>query len=543
MAIHNSAGVKILEKLQFERVILARELSLSEIKKIKQKTKLELELFVHGALCYGISGLCLASSYLGGASGNRGRCTQVCRRRFTSAKDSGFYFSPRDFSALDHFENLVELGINSLKIEGRMKSTEYVHHVVTNYRKLLDGRQNVEETRIALAEDLGRPKTDFFLSGQADKNILSPKSSGGTGKQLGTVKKVDDKEILISGIFTLLPGDRLRFQGKKGDEGTASPIKEIEIIDGNSQISLRDPVAKIGDEVFLISRKQAQVFEKKVNINGKAGRFRKLHPKAKAISTKAFQRAEGNSKKRQFFFRVSDVEWLSILQKENHSGIFLSLSGEETDHFLAKPPKKLNNVIFTLPPVIYEDQLENWQERIHQLKKVGIHELACSNPGHFNLVGKQFKLTADWPLWTLNGWTIRNLKKLQVEQFILSPEDDIINLKKLGGWPAIAILFCRVPLFLSRIPTEHNRNASIVDSRGEVFFSDAKDGIQYLYGDRPFSIFHRRKKLEEAGINRFLIDLSTFSPNRHFLKSLISAWQNCEKIPDTQQFNLKRGLK
>ena len=130
MAVHNAAGVAAAGALGLKRVILARELSLDELRSVRAAADIELEVFIHGALCYAVSGLCLASSFLGGASGNRGRCTQVCRRKFAGASGAGHFFSPRDLCAADHIPALRKLGIAGFKIEGRMKNGAYVYTVV-----------------------------------------------------------------------------------------------------------------------------------------------------------------------------------------------------------------------------------------------------------------------------------------------------------------------------------------------------------------------------------------------------------------------------
>jgi len=129
-AIHNSYGVSEAQKAGFSRVVLARELSLEEIKIIKSKTNAELEVFCHGALCFGVSGLCLMSSFIGGYSGNRGACAQPCRRRWSLKNKDGFYLSPKDLNLSEYIRELKLSGITSLKIEGRMKNPQYVYKTV-----------------------------------------------------------------------------------------------------------------------------------------------------------------------------------------------------------------------------------------------------------------------------------------------------------------------------------------------------------------------------------------------------------------------------
>ena len=129
MTIHNSLGVRQLEELGFERAVLARELHIDEIGN-RRSCRIEIECFIHGALCFSISGQCYFSSFLGGHSGNRGRCAQPCRRQYTYRGKEGYYFSTNDFSSIDMLPELIDAGVVSLKIEGRMKSAEYVASVI-----------------------------------------------------------------------------------------------------------------------------------------------------------------------------------------------------------------------------------------------------------------------------------------------------------------------------------------------------------------------------------------------------------------------------
>ena len=126
MAIHNSAGASLIKELGFKRVILARECTLDEIRLIREKSGLETEVFIHGALCYSISGQCYFSSYLGGASANRGRCTQPCRRSFRSGKKEGAFFSTKDLCLAERIFEIAKSNVTALKIEGRLKSEAYV---------------------------------------------------------------------------------------------------------------------------------------------------------------------------------------------------------------------------------------------------------------------------------------------------------------------------------------------------------------------------------------------------------------------------------
>ncbi len=143
MTVHNLSGVQALERLGFKRIVLSREMSLPEIEYICRNTNVEIETFIHGALCISYSGQCLFSSLIGGRSANRGRCAQPCRLPYTLLQDnktidSGYLLSPRDLCGLDFLPALIEAGVKSFKIEGRLKSPEYVAVVTRIYRKYID---------------------------------------------------------------------------------------------------------------------------------------------------------------------------------------------------------------------------------------------------------------------------------------------------------------------------------------------------------------------------------------------------------------------
>ena len=142
MNVESAAAANLLYEEGIKRVVVARELGFEEIKYIKEHTKAEIEMFVHGALCVSESGLCLFSSFLGGKSANRGMCAQACRRYYTAEYPEGikqgYYFSPCDLQLIEQIPELCDLGINSFKIEGRMKSAEYVGSVVAAYRYVID---------------------------------------------------------------------------------------------------------------------------------------------------------------------------------------------------------------------------------------------------------------------------------------------------------------------------------------------------------------------------------------------------------------------
>ena len=214
MTAHNSPGVLELAGAGFDRVVLAREMSLEEIKEIKRKTAAELEVFIHGALCISYSGQCLLSSMIGGRSGNRGRCAQPCRMQYSLMDGSGraaagpdrageYLLSPRDLNMSAHMPQLVKAGISSFKIEGRMKRPEYVATVVRVYRNLIDRALSGEPYLVdrqqeeALAQIFNRDFTTGYFFGNQGVDMMSHKRPNNRGVMLGRVRGYDRKNGLV----------------------------------------------------------------------------------------------------------------------------------------------------------------------------------------------------------------------------------------------------------------------------------------------------------------------------------------------------------
>ena len=179
LSAHNTADVLSLMEKGFSRVVLSRELSAEEIGKIYGETGCELEAFVHGALCVSFSGRCLMSSFIGGRSGNRGCCAQPCRKLYECGGKSGYFLSPRDLCLVKRLDEMRRAGIVSFKIEGRMKSPEYVAVVTGVYRRALDGEKVTAEDMKKLSDIFSRGDgfTEGYFSGLNTPEIMNVKIS------------------------------------------------------------------------------------------------------------------------------------------------------------------------------------------------------------------------------------------------------------------------------------------------------------------------------------------------------------------------------
>lgn len=227
MHIHNLEGAQLVEQLGASRVVLARESSYELVKEIKEKCNIELELFVHGALCISYSGQCLMSSLIGGRSGNRGTCAQCCRQPYDLYEDgkrinhNKYLLSTRDLNSLENIGKLIDIGIDSFKIEGRMKRPEYVYLVVSLYRKAIDNYLIGKTTKITekdideLRKIFNRQFTNGFLFHTKNNEFINKFRPNHMGIEIGKVVSVTKNRVNIKLCDTLNLQDGIRFIGEK----------------------------------------------------------------------------------------------------------------------------------------------------------------------------------------------------------------------------------------------------------------------------------------------------------------------------------------
>ena len=273
MTVSNLNGVKLMEKLGLKRVVLSRELSLQEISNIRKNTNMEIECFGHGALCVSYSGQCLFSSMVGKRSGNRGLCAGPCRLNYNLLKngnsvESGYLLSPKDICTLQILPQLIDCGIDSLKIEGRKKSYEYVSIVTKIYRKYIDlAKDKTKEYKVE-EEDLkqilqiynrGGMGTGYF---ENRDNIIYPQKPNHLGIYIGDVKLIDskNKQIKINLKDEIALGDIININEQ------TSYISQIKNNDTVGEIKNSKNI-KVGDKIYKIvsnslNKKQWEIYKK-----------------------------------------------------------------------------------------------------------------------------------------------------------------------------------------------------------------------------------------------------------------------------------------
>ena len=229
MTMVSAETIHAIESLGIDRVVLARELSLKEIKKITAATTKPVECFVHGALCVAYSGQCLTSESLGGRSANRGQCAQACRLNYDlicdgqhkNLGDNRYLLSPQDLAGYEYIPQLIDAGVCSLKIEGRLKTPEYVANIVGHYRQAIDDAMAGQEThwsstaRREMELSFSRGFSPGWLEGCNHKRLVPGESSAKKGVKAGHVVRVRGERVLVDLDVPLMPGDGVVFDGDR----------------------------------------------------------------------------------------------------------------------------------------------------------------------------------------------------------------------------------------------------------------------------------------------------------------------------------------
>jgi putative protease len=415
MNIAGARGANTLSRYGFSRVVLARELSLDELRNCRANTNMELEVFVHGALCVSASGLCLFSSYLGGKSANRGLCTQACRRYYHRDDEGGYYFSPGDLQLIQRLPELREAGINSLKIEGRMKSVEYVGTVVSAYRLVLDAlasdlgeeelNKKIEDATVILHNDFARAKTEFYFAGDPGGNSspapgwLNPSQDGGTGIPLGVILKVRGsgagrRGLLPAGSFLPRPGDSVRLHSANDSERLSHRITAAEDPEDKNGIWISIPDGfEPGDRVYLIQTKSMSKRYPPV-ISGPASRRvpgRDMAPEKLLSPQNGKNAGAGLLFPEGFYAAVPRIEDLYMLQSSRPIRVLLNLTRRNAAKLLGEDGQKKETlpfnkgeIILRLDPYFPQEDEGFLGEAIGALQGEGYRQFMVNNPGHFS---------------------------------------------------------------------------------------------------------------------------------------------------------------
>ncbi len=506
MAVHNTEGVNFAKRLGCKRVVLARECSSDDIKNITEQSEAEIEVFLHGALCVCHSGQCLFSSMVGGRSGNRGECAQPCRLPYNNGK---YPLSLKDLSLSEHIEELINSGVSSLKIEGRMKSPDYVYEVTRIYRELLDRKRNSNKNeRQRLLDIFSRGGfTDGYFTGDIFRTMTGVRSEE---------EKLVSREL--SGQTFELPKHPISMKAsfKKGEPARLTLTLEVASREKNgggcllkvgaigevpnkaensplTEDGLFARLSKMGNTPFSLSRENFEiVLDDGLNLppssinalrrDAVAMLERKLALKFDRILSKEdetinvndvyIKKTEQRNKKKlktAIFFKKEVLEKLIAKNGELLSDIdifFIPLLDYEKINEQGR--QKVKGVY--LPPVVMEREWSEVSEFAVKARELGAEYALVGNVSHIALAERSGLIPiGDFRLNVTNSESLKLYYSCGVEDIILSPELTLPQARDISGG---VITLGRIPLMLTeRCLVKENFGC---EKCGAAYFTDRK---------------------------------------------------------------------
>lgn len=516
MTIHTPEGARFLEQIGIKRAVLARELSLAEIREIHASSSIELEVFVHGALCVCVSGQCYMSGMLGGRSGNRGRCAQPCRLPFAVHGDGAADLSLKDLSAVGLLEELAQAGVSSFKIEGRMKRPEYVAAAVSACVRQRDGKEPDLETLRAVFSRSGF--TDGYLTGRRD------------GKMFGRREKEDvvaaaDVMKPLHNLYRTLPqrvGCSMALEVKNGADTKLaicdSDGNQVLVTGAPPQQAVTKPLtaetaqaalSKLGGTPFYLEDLSAEIGEglmvpgKDLNALRRSGteqlcaareRARTVSFQDKALSFPAEVPFAGQAVR----VRVEKPQQAALVDTRVQEVVFPLRELENAGELERK------RAVIELPRVMFgrENQV---REQLHRARGEGFRRVLVHNPAQIFLAKEQgFQLSGGFGLNVLNSAALAFYREQGLSDLTLSIEG---NLDQLGhihrSLPIGIIAYGHLPLMITRsCPIGKyrscagcNKEGALTDRQGKQFTVRCHDGVREIYNPDCLFLADRRKEI------------------------------------------------
>ena len=594
MNVESAAAANLLYEEGLKRVVVARELGFEEIKCIKEHTKAEIEMFVHGALCVSESGLCLFSSFLGGKSANRGMCAQACRRYYTAEYPEGikqgYYFSPCDLQLIEQIPELCDLGINSFKIEGRMKSAEYVGSVVAAYRYVIDHYKEDRKGAVAtgkrmLASDFARSKTTYWYGFKdvkdgvenAGSKILNPNQAGGTGIYLGTVSRVRkapdglieevkknaapdadpsslkiQMAMLAGGNYDPDPGDSIRLHSKDDSGRTSHKVRSVEIDDdGHRWIDI--PLShRIGDSVYLLQIKSMSKRYPKV-LPGDLSKFRKqpADEKLPFLDVTPVEGRELSYFPEGIYVQVSTIDDVFLAQSLHPVRLIIEFTCDTKYDLLTGKtvlPISKKAIYISLDPYCPASKEEELRADLENLIEKGYTSFVVNNIAQIQMLkGKNVHIIAGPYLYTFNRWAVSFFENQDVGAFVMPYEDSRKNLEATFDQNVRARVL--VPVFA--YPALFRIRFKLPEDYGFTYFSDKEEGMfkvvssddgSFVMPELPFSLLDKTEFLSQAGFKKILVDFSKTKLTKGQIKNVSSSLFKKQPFPEVNRFNWKDGF-
>ncbi len=450
-SVNSPEGFKALEKMGFVRAVLPREMSLDEIKEIRQATDMELEMFVHGALCMCVSGQCYLSAILGGRSGNRGLCAQPCRLGFSADASRSCDLSLKDLSLIGNINEIAQAGVVSLKIEGRMKRPEYVAAAVTSCKKAIDGEYTASDENTLKSVFSRTGFTDGYFTGER-KDMFGTRQKEDVVAAKDVLKELshlyDNENPLVpidiefvckanrkAELTARALGKEATVVGTVPETAINKPMTEETVTSrlakfGNTQFYLNNITVDLDDGLILPASVINSMRREAVEILSEV----KIEPFTQ-MPYKADRYAERNCTP---YYTARFLNPDSIPDKHPFKRIFIPIWSSDEDFVDNRAGVEIPRGLFGME--------EKLTKRLEHLKKIGVRKALCSNLGAYSLAQKMgFEVYGDF------GLNIFNSESAQLfNSPILSFEATLEQANRIGAKDTGIIGYGYLPLMLTR---------------------------------------------------------------------------------------------
>lgn len=521
------AGLPQIGALGVSRLVLPRELSIDEIKAVAGHCpqNLELEVFVHGALCYAVSGRCYWSSYLGGKSGLRGRCVQPCRRLYQQKNQKLPFFSCDDLSLDVLVRPLANVEkVTSWKIEGRKKGPHYVYYAVKAYTLLRDSGHDPAQRKAAqglLEMALGRPASHYNFLGHRPSNPLADREQTASGRLVGKVQ--GGQKAYITLREELKNGDLLRVGYE--DQAGHQTVKIRRDMPKGGRLDLprgSGRPAPIGAPVFLVDRREKELQAILADLRREVVT---QPPITETDFSPALPTARG---KRPARAKVGEMDvWRMLptrLGTRSEQALWLTPGIER-----GVSRNIFGRIWWWLPPVVWPTEEKAWTDCLANMLRLGARRFVLNAPWQLGLFEKSERCVF-WagPMCnTANPLALEQLQSLGFSGAFVSPEldrDDLLELPALSPLPLGVLVKGVHPLCVSRIRSEKLREREPFQSpRGEQFWSRTYGQLVWTFPNWEIDLSEKWQELERAGYSVFA-RLHEPLPERLDLKSRQGLW-------------------
>lgn len=604
MTVANYYEINYLKELGFKRIVLPRELSFEEIKEIRKYTDMELEVFVSGSLCISFSGNCYMSSFIGGRSGNRGMCAQPCRKEYkTSCGEKSYFLSPKDqLYGIDEIKKLQEIGVESIKVEGRMKDISYVYETVSYFRNLINGIDKEENTHKLF--NRGYSKGYFYDN---DKTIMNRDYSYNMGEKIGEVigKNIRLDEDIVSGDgITFVSKDYKNLGGTYINKIAYKNEKLVLTFPEGTKYIFRNYNKRLNDEIS----KKIKNTDKKLEINfdftaklneklilkiyledENKNRILDLEETSETLTQKAQKRAISEEDINEKLSEIGDSEFtVKNIKIDIDENIFIPLSELKNikrnavekfrekilSYFrrdLDRELKENNQEYFKLEiekdepkdleirGIVSNEEQKNFLENIkneYNIREIyyrtydiakqsmlGQHNLdnkLASNLYEL-LENKNSAVMLNWNMNIVNSYTINVLEKIKkLESFIISPEINFSKIRELGKTrlKKALLIYSKLKGMTIDVDIADNKNEIITNKENDKFNIIRNEYGTEIFLDKPLNIINIIEDIKKFNVDIVVLEFTTETIED--IKKVLKQLKT--RKGEYREYNYKRGV-